>query len=131
VRGRIEPDAGLARPHHIFGFNWDRVWIPVPIETGQIDGTVSSPTLKSKSTPDGQVPADRVVEPLDVVEHVDPGGVPRTLDLFADPLGLQRGEEALHRGVVLDVAGPAHGTDDAIVGHQPVELLARILAALV
>jgi hypothetical protein len=28
-------------------------------------------------------------------------------------------------------AGPAHRTDDAIVGHQTLELLARILAALV
>jgi hypothetical protein len=31
------------------------------------------------------VPADRVVESLDVVEHVGPGGVPRPVDLSADP----------------------------------------------
>ena len=34
------------------------------------------------------MPADRVVEPFDVVEHVDSGGVPRTVDLVANPLGL-------------------------------------------
>ena len=31
------------------------------------------------------MPADRVVESLDVVEHVGPGGVPRPVDLSADP----------------------------------------------
>jgi hypothetical protein len=33
------------------------------------------------------VPADRVVESLDVVEHVGPGGVPRAVDLSTDPFG--------------------------------------------
>jgi hypothetical protein len=32
----------------------------------------------------GQVPADRAVESLDVVEHVGPGGVPLPVDLSAD-----------------------------------------------
>jgi hypothetical protein len=45
--------------------------------------------------------------------------------------GLQRGEEAHHRGVVPDVAGPAHRAGDAVVGYQALELLAGILAALV
>src|SRR5580692_11235251 len=34
-----------------------------------------------------------------------------------------------HGGVVPHVSGTAHRTVDAIVGHQPLELLARVLAA--
>lgn len=51
----------------------------------------------------------------------------RSVDFLPDPLGLQRGEEALHRRILPDVAGPAHRTNDAIVGPQALELLARIL----
>ena len=51
--------------------------------------------------------------------------------LRAVPLGLQRREEALHRRVVPDVAGSAHRAGDAVVGHQPLELLAGVLAALI
>ena len=38
-------------------------------------------------------------------------------------------EEALHRRVVPDVAGTAHRADDAMIGHQPLELFAGVLAA--
>ena len=76
------------------------------------------------------MPADRIVEPLDVVEDIGSRGVAGAIDLFADPLGLQRGEEALHRGVVPDVAGPAHRTDDAIVGHQTLELARSYIGCL-
>src|SRR5215510_4671086 len=62
--------------------------------------------------------------------------VPICLCLIARPvrfvtgaLGLQRREEALHRGVVPHIAGSAHRTGDAAVGQQPLELLARVLAA--
>ena len=70
-----------------------------------------------------------VVESFDVVEHVGPGGVPRTVDLSADPFGFQRREEAFHGGVVPYVSGTAHRTVDAVIDHQPLELLTRILAA--
>jgi hypothetical protein len=74
-----------------------------------------------------RVPSPRVVEALDVVEHIRPGVIPRPVDLAGCPLGLQRREEALHRSIVPDVAGPAHRAGDAVVGHQALELLAGIL----
>ena len=69
------------------------------------------------------MPADRVVEFLDVVEHGGPGGVPRLVDLSADPFGFQRREEAFHGSVIPYVSGTAHRTVDAIVGDQPLELV--------
>ena len=58
----------------------------------------------------------RVVEPLDIVEHVGPGLVSGAIHLASDALGFQRGEEALHRRIVPDIAGPAHAASDAMVG---------------
>lgn len=55
--------------------------------------------------------------------------IARAVGFTSDPLGLQRGEEALHCGVISDVARPAHRTGHVVVGHQPLGLLARILAA--
>src|SRR5262249_57028551 len=40
-------------------------------------------------------------------------------------------EEALHRGVVPNIARSAHRADDAMVGHEPLELLAGVLAAAI
>ncbi len=47
------------------------------------------------------MPADRVVESLDAIEHIGPGSVARPVDLARDPLGFQPGEEALHLGVAV------------------------------
>jgi hypothetical protein len=47
------------------------------------------------------------------------------------PILVQRREEALHRCIVPDVARTAHRTDDAVIGHQPLELLAGVLAAAI
>jgi hypothetical protein len=77
---------------------------------------------------DRRMSADGVIEPLDIIEYVRPSLVTRAVDFFPDPLGFQLGEEALHSGVVPDIAGSAHRTNDAIVGHQALELLARLLA---
>jgi len=57
--------------------------------------------------------------------------IARSICLPADSFGLHRREEALHCRVVRDVARPAHRAGDAIVGHQPLELLAHVLASLV
>ena len=59
-----------------------------------------------------------------LVEHVVSGFIPCPIKLPRRSFGLQRREEALHRRIVRDVAGAAHRTDDAVVGHQPLELLA-------
>ena len=77
------------------------------------------------------MPSHRVVESLDVIEHVGSGGIARLVYLAADPFRLHRREEALHRSIVPDVAGSAHRTVDAMVRHQGAELLTRILAALI
>jgi len=53
------------------------------------------------------------VEPLDVVEHVCLGLVSRSIVLARRAFGFQRREEALHRGIVPDVAGSAHAAHDA------------------
>ena len=65
---------------------------------------------------EGRVPAGRIVEAFDVVEHLGPGMIARTVDFAGDPLGLQRGEEALHRGIVPDVTRAAHRAGNAVVG---------------
>ena len=70
-------------------------------------------------------------EALDVIEHIDPGRVTCPIHLVAGAFGLQRREEALHRGVVPDVARPAHRTDDTVVSHQPLELIAGVLASAI
>ena len=57
-----------------------------------------------------RVPSRGIVEALDVIEHVGFGLVSRAILLVRRPFGLERGEEALHRGIVPDVAGPAHAS---------------------
>ncbi len=46
-----------------------------------------------------------IVESFYVVEHVGARLVPASVCRFADTLGLEGREEALHRGIVPDVAG--------------------------
>ena len=75
--------------------------------------------------------------------------IAHSICLRGDPFGLHRREEAIHRRVALrwlstddvhrrnfgllrpDIARPAHRAGDAIISHQSLELLTRILAALV
>ena len=57
------------------------------------------------------------------------GGVPVLQTFLPIRSGFQRREEAFHCGVVPHVSGMAHRTVDAIVGDQPLKLLARALAA--
>src|SRR5713226_6880913 len=53
---------------------------------------------------DGRVSAQRVVKSLDIVEHTGPRPVSAPVGLASGPFSLQRGEEALHRRVVPDIA---------------------------
>src|SRR5262249_55712533 len=53
---------------------------------------------------DRRVSAFRVVEALDIVKHVCLCFIARPVRFVAGALGLQRREEALHRGVVPHVA---------------------------
>jgi hypothetical protein len=69
----------------------------------------ADPTFRSNSTGlmhfDRGMTSGRIVEPLDVVEHMCPGLVPGAIDFARGEFGLQRREEALHSWVVPDVAG--------------------------
>ncbi len=62
--------------------------------------------------------ASGVVEALDVVEHVGAGFIPGAIDLACGALSLQRREEALHRGIVPDVAAAAHAAGNALGFEQ-------------
>ena len=75
--------------------------------------------------------SDHVVEALDVVEHICLGLVPGSIGFAGRALGLQRREEALHGCTVPYISRSAHAANDAAVGHQSLELLAAILAALI
>src|SRR5207302_10321087 len=80
---------------------------------------------------DRSVSAFRIVEALDVVEYISSRLTSGPVRFAPCAIGLQRREDALHRGIVPDVARTAHRTDDAVIGHQLLELLAGILAATV
>ena len=67
------------------------------------------------------MPPLRIIEALNVIEHVCLCLVPGPVRLAVDALRLERGEEALHRRVVPDVARAAHRAGDAMIGHQPLE----------
>ena len=74
------------------------------------------------------VPPLGVVEALDVIKHVGLGLSARAVGRARRAFGLQRGEEALHRRIVPDIARPAHTAGDAVVGQEPLERLTGILA---
>jgi len=77
------------------------------------------------------MPSARVVEALDVVEHIGAGFVTGSIDLAVGPFDFQRRKEALHGRIVPDVPGPAHRTGDAVVGQQALKLLTGVLRSLV
>lgn len=72
-----------------------------------------------------------MVESLDVVEHIRPRLVERPVDFAPDTFGLERRGEAVHGGIVPNVADPALRASDAIFGEQFVEVLVGVLAALI
>ena len=70
-----------------------------------------------------------IVKPLNVIEHIGFRLVSGVIQRPRGTFGLQRGEEALHRGVVPAVAGAAHATSQALVRQEPLERLTGVLAA--
>src|SRR6185312_14144743 len=86
--------------------------------------------LDGADVTDRRVLPFRIVEALDVIEDIRLGFVARAIGLACSALGLQRGEEALHRGVVPDIAGAANAAGDAELAQQPLELLAAVLLGL-
>src|SRR5271168_5499426 len=91
------------------------VW-PAP---GSVDTRLSESRLHFElhgaQISDRRVPAFRIIEAFDVVEHISLGLVARPIRFARRALGLQRGEEALHRRIVPDVARTAHRADNAVI----------------
>ena len=77
------------------------------------------------------MPSFRIVEAVDVVEHIGLGLVPRSVDFTRRALGLERGEEALHRRIVADVARTTHRADHIVIRYQPLKLFAALLVAAI
>lgn len=71
-----------------------------------------------------------IIKPFNIVEHCSAGGLVR-LKHRRWQLGLARGEEALHHGVVPTIAGAAHAPHHLGLREQRLLLDARILAAAV
>src|SRR3954447_561164 len=82
-----------------------------------------------RQIPQGGVPADAVVERLDVLEDARPRLLARGVALVVDQLLLQRGEEALHRGVVPALGHSAHATANPVLPKEAPVVLAGVLAA--
>lgn len=72
-----------------------------------------------------------IVEPLNVVEHIRSCIVTRLIVPSSRSFGLQRREEAFDRRVVPAITAAAHTAGNTVLLEQPLEVLARILAALV
>lgn len=59
-----------------------------------------------------------VVKPLNVVEDVGFGLLPCGIDLPAHPLAFEQLEEALHHGVIVTVAMPAHAAQRVVLAQK-------------
>jgi 4-oxalocrotonate tautomerase len=105
---------------------------PVPVSP-DTNLSFSSRVLELHRThvADRRVSTNRIVEPLDVIEHVRLPLIPRVVLLSVHALRLQAREETLHCRVVPDVPLPAHRAGNAVIGEQALELLALVLASLV
>ena len=73
----------------------------------------------------------RVVEHLDVIEHVRPGFIAVCIGPALDPFTLQYLEEALGHGVVVAVAATAHAADQVVRLEEVLPVLAAELATLI
>ena len=65
-----------------------------------------------------------IVEHLNVLEQIGSGFLSVAIANPDDPFSLEDTEEAFHDGVVVAVAGAAHGAGDTVVG----QLAAKIIA---
>lgn len=72
-----------------------------------------------------------VVKRLDVFKHTLPGFVPRTIVIMMRALGLERVEEALHRGIIPAVTLSAHAAFDSVGLHQHMIIRRPVLRTLV
>ena len=73
----------------------------------------------------------RVVEQLEVFEHVLPGGVAGRVGPTPDPFALQKLEKAFGDGVVVAVAAPAHAGVKVMLMQERLPFPAGELGTLV
>ena len=57
-----------------------------------------------------------IVEHLDILEQVGPGGLSRSISDPVDALSREDTEEAFDDGIVVTIAGAAHAAVDAVLG---------------
>src|SRR5690606_9540054 len=87
--------------------------------------------LNGRQHPVPDVLAFRIVEHLDVIEHVLTRLIARAVDFPAYPLSLQQVEEALSHRVVMTVAPTAHRVNQIVVLEERIPVHAGELRALV
>ena len=66
----------------------------------------------------------RSVEHLNVLEQIGPGFVSVAIADPDDPFALENTEEAFNDGIVIAVAGTAHGAFDVVFGQRVAEIIA-------
>lgn len=87
--------------------------------------------VRGTDVAEGGMPPQWIVKAFDVIEHVGAGRIPSRVVFPVRSLRLERGEVALHHGVVPDVAGTAHAARDAELAQQPLEGFTGVLAAAI
>lgn len=77
------------------------------------------------------VPAFRVVEQLDVIEHIRTSLGPGQVDPALDPFALEQLKAAFHHCVVVAVTTPAHAGLESMGFQEVLPVVAAELATLV
>jgi hypothetical protein len=77
------------------------------------------------------VPADSVVENLDVVEHIRPCLLALQIDPPSNPLFLQAAEKRFRHSIVVAVAPATHAGDKTMILANPHRVVASVLGPLV
>ena len=75
------------------------------------------------------MPTFRIVEAFDAVAHFSFGFFSVSIGLRALRSVLSEEEEAVHRRIAPKVSGNRSSSNDAVIGHQPLELLPGVSAA--
>src|SRR5690606_14129890 len=81
--------------------------------------------------PGDPTPHPWVVEPLDVFEHISPGGIECRIRHPVDPLALEQAEETFARRVVAAVAHRAHRAHQVVGRQATLVVAAAELAATI
>lgn len=72
-----------------------------------------------------------VVETLNVSKDAGHGGLTGLITMMIDVLGLKLSKEALHRRIVVTVAGATHTDGDVMVGEQLLVVSTGVVTAAV